>query len=280
MKKFFLCFLPISFILFAQETLSIPDAKNLKYKAAQLIDAATTQAVQKANENDELGNKSGFVLGVFTELQNFNFRQIVAGFQELSEKIPSLNGGLILGYQHFFNTYVGMRVTGFANVGTQARIKAQTLTPAYPAGSTSIPATKIQDIYQSYLPIEAGADIVILATAYESGKHSFGFSAGFGYKANWYVVQKADATSGTDGALENILQKPNDLINHGVYPEFGIYYFYGSHQFELSYRFAEFSFIGEKYNEWQMNTSGGTKIDVQSKFLKNSSLLLSYLYRF
>lgn len=278
MKKLFLIFV-FPFTLFAQESLTLPSAKDLKYKAAQLIDDATTKAVQKANENDELGNKSGFVLGVFTELQNFNFSQIIAGFQELSEKIPSLNGGLILGYQHFFNSYVGMRITGFANVGTQARIKAQTLTPAYPAGS--VPAsTTIQDVYQAYLPVEAGADIVILATAYESGKHSFGFSAGFGYKANWYVVQKADATSGTSGALENILQKPNNLVNQGVYPEFGIYYFYGSHQFEVSYRFAEFSFLGDGYNQWQMDTANGTKVDVQSKFLKNSSLILSYLYRF
>lgn len=252
----------------------------MENKVAKLIDESTTKAVKNANEHNELGDKNGFVLGVFTQLQKFGFKEIIAGFEELSETIPSLNGGLILGYQHFFNSYVGVRITGFVNVGTQARIKAQTLTPAYPSGNVPSSPIHIQDVYQAYLPVEVGSNVVILATAYENGKHSFGFSAGFGYKASWYVVQQANATSGTSGALENILQKPNDLINHGIYPEFGIYYFYGSHQFEISYRFGEFSFLEETYNEWQMDTAGGTQVGVRSKFVKNRSIILSYLYRF
>lgn len=225
----------------------------LKYKLAQYLDEETAAAIKKANENDELGSKSGFVLGVSLGLKSFDAKQIISGFQELSSRTPSLNGGIILGYQYFFNKYVGFRLTGMANVGTQARIKAQKLTPAYPAGQVPQNQPQIEDLYQAYLPVQAGADLVILASVYEKGKHAFGLSAGFGYEADWYVKQKASADAGTSGALQNILQKPNSLITQGVYPEFGLFYFYGSHQFEISYRFAEFSFMGNEGKDWDFD---------------------------
>lgn len=253
----------------------------LKYKLAQYIDEETAAAIKKANENDELGSKSGFVLGVSLGLKSFDAKQIIQSFQELSSRTPSLNGGIILGYQYFFNKYVGFRLTGMANVGTQARIKAQKLTPAYPAGQVPPTQPQIEDLYQAYLPVQAGADLVILASVYEKGKHAFGLSAGVGYEADWYVKQKASADAGnTAKGLQNILQKPNSLITQGVYPEFGIFYFYGSHQFEITYRFAEFSFVGGSYNAWNFDAGDAGSIEAQTKFLKTSSLVLSYLYRF
>ncbi|RDU69727.1 hypothetical protein [Helicobacter brantae] len=255
----------------------LPDA--LKYKLAQYIDEETAEAIKKANENDELGNKSGFVLGVSLGLKSFDAQQIISGFQELSSRTPSLNGGIVLGYQYFFNKYVGIRLTGTANVGTQARIKAQTLTPAYLAGQVPYDKTREVDLYQSYLPIQAGADLVFLASVYEKGKHAFGLSAGFGYEADWYVVQKASSQSTFD-ALTNLFQKPNSLITQGIYPEFGIFYFYGSHQFEIAYRFAEFSFMGNEGKDWNFDLGNDQMSNANTKFLKTSSLVLSYLYRF
>lgn len=269
----------LSYSLFAQ-TLPLSSSDDLKYKAAQFIDEGAMEAVKKANENNELGNKSGFVLGVSLGLKSFNAKEIIQSFQELSTQTPSLNGGIILGYQYFFNKYVGLRLTGMVNVGTQARIKASKLTPAYPAGQAPNSAPMVEDLYQAYLPIEAGADLVVLATLYEKDKHAFGISAGFGYEADWYVVQKASADAGTAGALQNLLQSPNGLVTQGIYPEFGIFYFYGSHQFEIAYRFAEFSLGGSSYNGWGFDAGDAGMISAQTKFLKTSSLILSYLYRF
>lgn len=246
----------------------------LKYKLAQYIDEETAQAIKKANENDELGSKSGFVLGVSLGLKSFDAQQIISGFQELSSRTPSLNGGIILGYQYFFNKYVGFRLTGMANVGTQARIKATKILSVDQAKQNPI-----QDLYQSYLPIQAGADLVFLASVYEKGKHAFGLSAGFGYEADWYVVQKASSQSTFD-ALINLFQKPNSLITQGIYPEFGIFYFYGSHQFEITYRFAEFSFMGNEGKDWDFDLGNNQMANTNTKFLKTSSLVLTYLYRF
>lgn len=263
----------LSYSLFAQ-TLPLPSSDDLKYKAAQFIDEGTMEAVKKANENNELGNKSGFVLGVSLGLKDFNVQQIISGFQELSSRTPSLNGGIVLGYQYFFNKYVGLRLTGMVNVGTQARIKATKI-----LSTNDAKPNPIQDLYQAYLPIEAGADLVVLATLYEKDKHAFGISAGFGYEADWYVVQKASSQS-TVEALTNLLQSPNSLVNQGIYPEFGIFYFYGSHQFEIAYRFAEFSFMGDQGKDWSFDLGGNKTANAKTTFLKTSSFILSYLYRF
>ena len=282
---FFITLFFTTLLLNAQE-LSLPqdlDAKlsdALKEQIAQYIDEKTDEEIKKASENDELGNKSGFVLGASLGLKCFDAKQIIQSFQELSSKTPSLNGGIVVGYQYFFNHYVGVRLTAMLNVGTQARIEAQKLTPAYPSGQTPQNQTQIEDLYQAYLPIQAGADLVILASVYEKGKHAFGLSAGVGYEADWYVAQKASADAGTAGALQNLLQKPNSLINQGIYPEFGLFYFYGSHQFEIFYRFAEFSFVGDSYNAWSFDAGGVGDITAKTKFLKTSSFVLSYLYRF
>lgn len=264
----------VSYLTLSAQSIPLPSADSLRYKAAQFIDEGTMQAVKKAKEKDELGDKSGFVLGVSLGLKKFDAQQIISGFQELSSKTPSLNGGIILGYQYFFNKYVGLRLTGMANVGTQARIKATKILSAEQAQ-----ANPIWDLYQSYLPVQAGADLVFLATVYEGEKSSFGLSAGVGYEADWYVVQKASSQS-TLGALTNLLQSPNSLVNQGVYPEFGIFYFYGSHQFEIAYRFAEFSLMGDQGREWDFDLGGGQVAKTKTTFLKTSSLVLSYLYRF
>lgn len=279
MKRFFFIFTSLSLSLHCADTNALID-QGLKYKAAQFLDEQTINAVRKANENNELSDKSGFLLGVSMTLKNFSAQEIISGFNELSSKTPSLNGGLILGYQYYFNQYVGFRLSAMVNVGTQAFIKAQKLTPAYPSGSVPQTTTQIEDLYQSYIPIQGNVDIKLLATVYEKEVHSFGLSAGLGYAIDWYVVQKANADAGTAGALENLLQKPNNILNQGLYPEIGIYYYYGSHQFEINYRFSEFSFLGDKFNNWIFNTGNNSNLDTQTRFLKTNEITLSYLYRF
>lgn len=279
MKRFFFIITSLSLSLYCADTNALIE-QGLKYKAAQFLDEQTINAVRKANENNELSDKSGFLLGVSMTLKNFSAQEIISGFNELSSKTPSLNGGLILGYQYYFNQHVGFRLSAMVNVGTQAFIKAQKLTPAYPSGSVPQTTTQIEDLYQSYIPIQGNVDIKLLATVYEKEVHSFGLSAGLGYAIDWYVVQKANADAGTAGALENLLQKPNNILNQGLYPEIGIYYYYGSHQFEINYRFSEFSFLGDKFNNWIFNIGNNSNLDTQTRFLKTNEITLSYLYRF
>lgn len=279
MKRFFFIITSLSLSLYCADTNALIE-QGLKYKAAQFLDEQTINAVRKANENNELSDKSGFLLGVSMTLKNFSAQEIISGFNELSSKTPSLNGGLILGYQYYFNQHVGFRLSAMVNVGTQAFIKAQKLTPAYPSGSVPQTTTQIEDLYQSYIPIQGNVDIKLLATVYEKEVHSFGLSAGLGYAIDWYVVQKASADAGTAGALENLLQKPNNILNQGLYPEIGIYYYYGSHQFEINYRFSEFSFLGDKFNNWIFNTGNNSNLNTQTRFLKTNEIILSYLYRF
>lgn len=280
MKKILLCCIPL--LLFAQErgeldTNQIQNPQEIKKdlinKAGQKLDDEIHKAIEKSKDTS-LENLSGFVVGLSTSLKEFNAEQIINTFEQISTKTPSLNGGLIVGYQHFFNQYAGIRVTMMANVGTRAVIKAQKLIPASQAK-----ALPISNIMQEYLPIQAGADIKFLSTFYRNEKYAFGISAGLGYEAEWYVIKKADSDSGTQGALRNIAQHPNSIINHGLYPEFGIYYFLGGHQFELSYRFAQFAFTDNRFNNWDFD-DGSKKLKTGTRFLFTSEIVLSYLYRF
>ncbi len=260
----------------------IPDPKHLKEDAAKIIDDEIQEGIKKSKEKEkekeEQWNPSGFILGVSMGLKTFSAEQIIKGFETLSTQTPALNGGIILGYQGFLNPYIGMRISTRINVGTHATIKAETLTPAFPTGTA--PSTPIKKITQTYIPIQSGVDLSLFLSLYSKNDYALGISAGIDYEFDWYVVQKADSHTGTTGALTNILQKPSDIINHGIYPKFGIFYFQGNHQFEVAYRFAEFSFLGEEYHHWDFNANHHTPLATQTKFFKTSEIILSYLYRF
>ncbi|WP_027326677.1 hypothetical protein [Helicobacter pametensis] len=243
--------------------------------AADKIDEEIQGAIQKS-KSTSLDNLSGFILGASMSLKKFDGEQIIKTFSMLTTSTPSLNAGLTLGYQYFFNQYAGLRISAMANVGTQARIQSQTLVPATQAGKTAT----VTDVLQEYLPIQANIDLKFLSTFFRNDSHAFGVSAGIGYEAEWYVVKNASATVGTSGALTQLIQQPNDLLNHGLYPEFGIYYYYKGNQFELNYRFGQFAFSDAHFKSWNLNLGDGTSLPVGTRFLFTGDIILSYLYRF
>lgn len=247
------------------------------------LDKVTKEAKESTLKDADLQNpqnKSGFLLGTGLTLKELGFSQVIAGFESLAVKNPSLDVGLLLGYQYYGNQYFGFRISGMINTGGKAELKASVIRPAVKnnlQGNGRIPATLIRDVMQIYYPIKANADIKLLLDVYTNEKHSVGFSLGVGYEAEWLIAGQASAkVEQAPNSLEKLTQKPNTLRDSAVYPTIGFHYYYGKHQFEIDYKFAEYSFGTS--DSWKFN-AGESKI-ANTFFSVKNTLAISYIYRF
>lgn len=250
------------------------------------LDKVTKEAKESTLKDADLQdpqNKSGFLLGTGLTLKELGFSQVIAGFESLVVKNPSLDVGLLLGYQYYGNQYFGFRISGMINTGGKAELKAPTIRPASKTNQTAlqesnkISATLIRDVMQIYYPIKANADIKLLLDVYTNEKHSVGFSLGVGYEAEWLIAGQASAkVEQAPNGLEKLTQKPNTLRDSAVYPTIGFHYYYGKHQFEIDYKFAEYSFGTS--DSWKFN-AGESKI-ANTFFSVKNTLAISYIYRF
>lgn len=264
-------------------------------KIDDLVESAKDSEAKDKNLED-FSIKNGFLLGTGMGLKEINLSQIISGFESLMAKTPSLDIGLLLGYQHYFNQYVGLRISGMIHTGGKAQFKYSKVIPATkiqeaqksprtfarPRNTTkqAIPATTIQDIAQTYYPIKANTDLKVLVDIFTKDKHSVGLNVGIGYEIEWLVVGDASAEVGDNSSsLKKLIQKPTSLTDSTIYPTIGLHYFYGKHQFELEYKFAEYAFV-RKSNQWNFNTGKPAGISTTTKFSTKNSLSLNYIYRF
>ena len=250
-----------------------------------LVNTAKKNADQEIDLRDKK-NKNGFVLGTQIILKKFEISQVISGFQKLTSTVPSLDAGLILGYQYYLAKNFGFRISGLIDAGSPAVLKAQTLQPAQTSspseatGANSIPATLIRGVYQKYWPVKGSVELSFLIDFYTSQKHVFGAMIGGGYEIEWGVLVNADASVGTNtSGLTRLVQKPQNVITSGLYPLVGLYYYYRHHQLGINYRIGEFYLIKEKNNEWDFNLGNSTATTI-TKFRPLGSLTLYYLYRF
>lgn len=260
-------------------------------KGGKELDKLVDNAKEEAKKDIDLReNKNGFILGTAITLLELNSSQIIAGFEKLISTTPSLDAGLILGYQRYFTNVVGLRFSVMAETGARPRIKATKLQPAIKTGASNnganannvIPSTLIQNLNQTYIPLKANTELTLLLDFYTGEKHSVGMDVGVGYEIEWYILQKADASyssSGNVSGLQKLTQKPQNILNSTIYPLIGLHYFYKKHQFGLTYKFGEYFFVKNGYKSWGFNTGSGS-IEANTRFFTTQSLRLSYIYRF
>lgn len=256
---------------------------------SKAIDFVTQQADQEVDLGDPK-NKRGFILGTQLILKKLEISQVISGFQELMSTTPSLNAGLVLGYQFYFSKRFGFRLSGLIDAGSPATLKATKLksielTPASEASSTrdltAAVITPIEEVYQKYWPIKASVELSLLLDFVVTKKHVFGGLVGGGYELEWSVPVKANASIGNDNAsaLSKLVQKPQGVITSGLYPVVGLYYYYKKHQLGINYRFAQYYLVSENNTKWDFNT-GSEDLKTTTKFRPGQSITLYYLYRF
>ncbi|WP_104697764.1 MULTISPECIES: hypothetical protein [unclassified Helicobacter] len=258
-------------------------------KIDTVVDLVTQQADQEVDLRDSK-NKSGFMLGTQLILKKLEISQVISGFQELMSTTPSLNAGLILGYQFYFSKRFGFRLSGLIDAGSPATLKATKLkaieltpaqTPGTGGGITAAKITPIEEVYQKYWPIKGSIELSLLLDFVATQKHVFGGLIGGGYELEWSVPVKGNAIVGENNtsALSKLVQKPQGVITSGLYPIVGLYYYYKKHQIGVNYRFAEYYLVSENNTRWDFDTGNGS-LKTTTKFRPKQSITLYYIYRF
>ena len=269
-------FVPLLFVAFLVFAYGKEEDKNLndlpldllkKYSSSTVektLDNLIKEATTKNGDNEDLRvSKNGFILGTGVWLKKFTVDAIANGFSKLTAVTPSLNTGLILGYQFYMGKVLGVRISAMGQVGgpANARIKAFKIVPANQAVAN--PAI---EYHQSYIPVSAGVEAALLLDLVTTQKHSFGIDGGVGYNAEWYIPNSDKSN------VDKLTTKPSILINSGLYPFVGIHYYFKNHQFGVSYKFVEYALVNKDI--WDP-ASG-----YQATFGLNAAIRITYLYRF
>ena len=181
----------------------------------------------------------------------------------------AFDGGIKFGYQHYFTAEYGLRVSVYGGVGNPINIEMREKqefkpepVPGQPGGPkpdlqrpiSGVPYIDYEALLQtSYLPIRFAVDIDFLYDFLERGKHTFGITAGVGYRFGYYLNQngarfsgraqdKYDPKNQQPPTYTNTMKelKMNNFATHDLYPQVGIHYYYGNHQFEFLLRASGF----------------------------------------
>ncbi len=272
--RFFALLFFITFSVFIygkEETKNLNDDLPLdllkKYSSSTVektLDGIIKQAINKNDDNEDLRiSKNGFILGTGVWLKKFTVNAIADSLSQLTAVTPSLNTGLILGYQFYMGKVLGVRISAMGQVGgpANARIKAFKIVPANQATTTST-----QEYHRSYIPVSAGIEAALLLDLVTTQKHSFGIDGGIGYNAEWYIPN-SDTSN-----INKLTTKPSILVNSGLYPFVGIHYYFKHHQFGVSYKFVEYALINKDI--W--DPASGYRATLRL----NAAIRITYLYRF
>lgn len=253
-------------------------------KVEQEAKPSTLEA--KASIIKEAKNKSGFILGVegnfgeTTLSQSFTFVMENTTLHQIPEqktKSFSFDGGLKLGYQHYFGEKqsYGVKVSTYGGIGTPADL------------SLKESGKDISVLFESsYLPIKAGIDLDFLWDFLERGEHTIGITLGFGYRFNYYLSLKNKNNWTTKSKDQTIIGDKGfaDAYLHDFYPKIGLHYYLGHHQFELNYRFGGILSLtngGQKDYFKSSETGGGMEESFFDTTISNTNYLsMSYTYRF
>ncbi|RDU71488.1 hypothetical protein [Helicobacter brantae] len=213
------------------------------------------------------------VLGEERKLSNFSF-----------------NGGIKFGYQHYFDKEA-LGVKQAYGIGGSVCIGA-----GIPINNTiEYTQFNFQNWEQTFkynsqfLPINFGLDINFLWDFWESGEHTLGLSAGIGYTMNYYKSIKNDNNAQAVGVVNgqpaqgDVFSQPlKDMISHNIYPQIGLHYYYGSHQFSLNFR-LDFGGIENAVKQDTSSSDGDLWNGIynyDSAFISKDYLSLGYSYRF
>lgn len=190
----------------------------------------------------------------------------------------SFDGGIKLGYQYYFDKEA-LGVQKAFGINTSVYIGA-----GNPLKETIFSQVLHSNVYygseSEYVPIKTRIEVSFLWDFWQKGKHTLGLSAGIGYGFAYYLSTKTsnnvlyDNQPHPDGEST----KYSDVIINSFYPQIGLYYYYGNHQFSLNYRFSlEYSSNTQKV-EFMSGVSDIGHISTQIS--QNDHLSFGYSYRF
>lgn len=201
----------------------------------------------------EKQSKSGFTLGLEMDLgktslttkenpYNDSSMQVVGEEKQYSNF--SFNGGINLGYQHYFDKEAlgvkqayGISTNLYFGVGIPNNNTLEYTQIVKNFGSQTF------NYETSFLPIKLGFELSFLWDFLEKEEHTLGLTAGFGYRMSYFKSLKNTNNAQTIGNVKgNIVkgdifnQTLNDMFSHNIYPLIGLHYYYGKHQFSLNLR--------------------------------------------
>lgn len=193
----------------------------------------------------------------------------------------AFDGGIKAGYQHYFdkealgvNQAFGIEASGYFGVGNPLN---DTITYDYLRGAST-------DYEVSFLPIKLGFDVNFLWDFWQSGEHTLGMLAGIGYRFTYYMSLKNsnNASNHWNGVYS---QSFSGLMLNEFYPQIGLHYYYGSHQFSFVYRLGGLinavSQVEKNYFDtvWG-NPALGENVYFETRIARSDYFSLGYSYRF
>lgn len=246
----------------------------------------------KAPKVEAQKSKSGFFLGVegsFGETTTNQSLNMIAGgtsfyYGSQTTKSLTFDGGLKLGYQHYFGEKqsFGIRIGVYGGVGTQIDLTFQRR-----QANQRRQVNQIQeDFKNTYLPIKAGIDFDVLWDFFEKENHTLGLNVGVGYRFNYHLSLKNTKNWISNAMIQPLLDKEfSNKIAHDLYPQIGFHYYYDQHQFELNYRFGGIVGsldVGGNRDYFKTSETGGGMEEsyFDTNFFNQSYLSFSYAYRF
>lgn len=237
-------------------------------------------------------DKSGFTLGIELNLgsailsgNKYGMPKLQAGYAtflgDYSFENFAFDGGLNVGYQHYFDKEAlgvqkafGIQADFYLGIGSPIE---NTLSYEYTKGYPTYYKT-------SFLPIKAGFDVNFLWDFWQSGEHTLGLKAGLGYRLSYFMSLKNsnNASNYWNGVYS---QNFAGLLLNEFYPQIGLNYYFGSHQFSLTYRFGGMinstsQVEKNKFDTVWANPLLGESVYFETLITQSNYFSFGYSYRF
>lgn len=235
-------------------------------------------------------DKNGFTLGVELNLGSATLMGDKYGLLNSNVAYSSFlgnyklenfafDGGLNVGYQHYFDKEAlgvkkafGIEASFYLGIGSPIE---DTLSYEYTKGYPTY--YKV-----SFLPIKTGFDVNFLWDFWQSGEHTLGMKAGLGYRLSYFVSLKnsSNASNYWNGTYN---QNFSGLLLNEFYPQIGINYYFGQHQFSLTYRFGGImsTSSNREKNKFDSTWMGrGESVYFETSITQSNYFSLGYSYLF
>ncbi|WP_156923047.1 hypothetical protein [Helicobacter pametensis] len=215
------------------------------------------------------GSKNGILLGIEINGGMSRFSTHNTQHPNTTATHLAFDGGVRLGYQHYFGLGLGLRGGVYVGVGNLTK------------GEISISKTNASwmGFELEYLPIKTGVDLEAVWDFWEEGKHTLALSLGVGYRFSYFVKTR----SSNQGDISSIGLNFGDVMMHEIYPQLGLGYHYDRHQITLAYRFGDMMSSGRTSTTYTMREHSLQTLqsnEIRTQITQDNYISLGYSYRF
>ncbi|ANV98663.1 hypothetical protein BBW65_07565 [Helicobacter enhydrae] len=186
--------------------------------------------------------KSGAFVGIGGSISGIHINQQL----KLNQLNPSGNqqklvysGGLLLGYQHYFNQNNALQTQIFVGSGFPVKYVAKdSREDQNPSGGSHQDKYQASELRTETIPIvKTNVEIVYLLDFLNQGEHTLGLNLGGGYQLDFYL-RKMVYYGEIHGFKGDLFSSSANSLTHTFYPKVGLHYYYGRHQFNVDYHFG------------------------------------------